>query len=349
MNINISSGIIPKNNNIDNTSKKILIAGKATTNFKAREIIMPVNEKEVLSMYGKSSLYEAYCNLTAIGVNNIYTVNCFAESDYIRLIDKLIHYDFDYFIPMDIYLSSKFYNPIIDKNHYYAAYFLEQLNDSESLTTIIMTERHASLYKDFDDYVITMANIEKDFINNESALLNKCGNNLNFVYNNIQNTSYSNVVLGGLYCTRNYSQYFNSLKATSIVFDINNNDLYGLKAMYFKYNQYNKDVTVENAFNFKNTNDVYSNALIDDVIKTVIKEIDFSKFKGKLYNPYVSTQIESETKRKLTSLKGKMFKSYKVEKISFVKTDKTSGYIVINFYIQPYGTLENINIIMGVA
>ena len=100
---------------------------------------------------------------------------------------------------------------------------------------------------------------------------------------------------------------------------------------------------------FRKTQDIYSNALIDDVIKRTIKEVDLSAFKGKLYNPYVAIQIETEAKKKLNRLKGSLFRRYEIDKITFKKTDKTSGYIVASYSIQPYGTLENINIIMGVV
>lgn len=353
MSININSGTIPFETQAVNSSKKILLAGKAFTNHKAREIINPINKEEALSIYGEGDLYDAYCLLYELGVTNIYTVNCFAESDYIRLIDKLIHYDFDYFIPINIYLSDKFYNPIIDENQYYASYFLEQLNNVESLTTIIMTERHASLYEDFDHYSISMTNIENEFVNSytlcKSNLLEQYGNNLNFIYNNLENVPFGNVILGALYCTRNYAEYLNSLQGTKTVYEIDSNDVFGLKAMYFKYNHYSNTTTIENTFNFKNTNDIYSNALIDDVIKRTIKEVDLSAFKGKLYNPYVAIQIETEAKKKLNRLKGSLFRRYEIDKITFKKTDKTSGYIVASYSIQPYGTLENINIIMGVV
>ena len=163
-----------------------------------------------------------------------------------------------------------------------------------------MTERHASLYEDFDHYSISMTNIENEFVNSytlcKSNLLEQYGNNLNFIYNNLENVPFGNVILGALYCTRNYAEYLNSLQGTKTVYEIDSNDVFGLRAMYFKYNHYSKTTTIENTFNFKNTNDIYSNALIDDVIKRTIKEVDLSAFKGKLYNPYVAIQIETEAK-----------------------------------------------------
>lgn len=352
MNINVSSSVVSYEIRKINNSKKILIAGKASSSLKAREILNPLDKEEALSLYGEGDLYKAYCMLYDLNVPNIYTVNCFADSDYIRLLDKLIQYDFDYFVPLNIYLSDTFYNPIANKNEYYVSYFLSRLDSVDSLTTVIMTERHASLYEDFDQFMLSMINIENDFVNsysfNKYSLLNKYGNNLNFVYNTLENIPFANVVLGALYCNRNYAQYFNSLNDMELVHHIDNSDVVGLRAMYFKYNSFKDDVTIENTFNFRQTDDIYSNALIDDTIKRVIKEVDLSEYKGRLYNPYLEMQIEMDVKKRLDNLKGRLFKDYNIESISFKKVDRTSGYIVVNYTIKPYGTLEDINIIMGV-
>lgn len=352
MNINVSSGFVTQAVKEVNNSKKILIMGSGYSSNKAREIILPTSEDEVLSLYGNSELYDSYSILNSLGVKNIYTVNCYAESDYIRLMDKLIHYDFDYIIPIGIYLSDKFYNPVTDKNEYYISYFLEQLALVDSLSTILTTERHASLYEDFDSYTIEMTNIERDFFTSyvfdKNHILERYGNNLVFVYNNLKDIPYANVILGALYCTRDYANYFNSLNDLETVFDIDTIDVKGLRAMYFKYNYYTNNVTLENPLNFKQSNDIYSNALIDDVIKRVIKSIDLTAYKGKLFNPYVSMQIESKLNKSLTKLKGNLFKRFTVDQIAFKKTDSTSGHIILKFSIVPFGTLETINILMGV-
>ena len=163
MNISVNSSYISSEITNINSGKKILIAGPALSNYKAREIILPANKEEALNTFGQSELYKAYELLIDLGVSNVYLSNCYSRSDYIRLSDKIIHYDFDYFIPIDIYLSDKFYNPITNKEQYYAEYFLEQFALVNSLTTTIMTERHASLYKDFDQYISTMTKIETEF------------------------------------------------------------------------------------------------------------------------------------------------------------------------------------------
>ena len=352
MNISISSSNLSTEVSSINGSKKLLIAGPSLSSYKAREIVMPADKDEAFNLFGQSPLYESYELLADLGISNIYLSNCYNRSDYLRLMDKIIHYDFDYFIPIDIYFRDTFYNPSKDEDQYYSEYFLEQLAQVNSLTTVIMTEKHASLYEDFDHYAIEMANIELEFFDkftyDKSNFLEEYGNNLNFVYNNLQDIPYANVILGGLYINRDYAKYLSSIKNVTAVYDLDYNDVQGLRAMYFKNNYYTVDVTLENPMNFKKTLDIYANALIDDVIKRAIKSIDLEKFKGRLYNQYVAVQIESEAIKALNSLKTKLFKEYTINRVGFKKTDPTSGYIILDYSFIPYGTLESINVIMGV-
>lgn len=352
MNINVNSGKLNVKSFNRGNNKKILLLGPGINNNKAREIILPFDEDEVLSLYGNSELYSAFKTLKTLNIKNVHVCNCFANSDYIRIMDKIIHYDFDYLVPIGINFGDKFYNPIDDEDQYYAEYMLKQLSLVSSLTTLIMTEKHASLYEDFDHYTIEMNDIETNFMEkynyDTSDFLDLYGNNLLFIYNNLIDIPYANVILAGLFSNREASKYLPSLTLSKAVFDIDNIDVVGLRAMYFKNNLYTNNVTVENPFNFRKTQDIYSNALIDDIIKTTIKSIDLEQYKGRLYNQYTALQIESSVNNSLKALKGSLFKEYNINKIGFKKTEVTAGCIIIDFSIVPYGTLENINVIMGV-
>lgn len=351
MSITVNSQKINRNEILDKSKRKLILLGSGSSDLKAREILLPRGKEEALAFYGNSELYKAYCLLFDMNVVNIYTCNCYSESDYLRATDKIIHYDFDFFIPIGIFFSDKFYNPLTDSNEYYAEFFVKQLAEVNNLTTVLMTDRHASLYEDFDSFIFTMNKIEQDFTSDlnirDKSLLANFGNNLNFIYNNIEDVPYSNVLLGALYCTRDYANYFPDVKEKNVVFNINNIDVQGLRGMYFKYNYYTNTITVENPFNFKVELDIYANALIDDIIKMAIRAIDLSKYKGMLYTPYVCMQIKDDITRTLSQLSGKIIKSYKINDVSFRKTGPTSGYIVADYSITPYGTLENINVVMG--
>ena len=143
---------------------------------------------------------------------------------------------------------------------------MKETNRSE-LRKIIMTVLYQiSVYKsnkikyDIKEVIKESLEVENEFVNSytlcKSNLLEQYGNNLNFIYNNLENVPFGNVILGALYCTRNYAEYLNSLQGTKTVYEIDSNDVFGLRAMYFKYNHYSNTTTIENTFNFKNTNDI---------------------------------------------------------------------------------------------
>lgn len=349
MNINVNYKDL-SSYSINNTNNSILIAGPAKNDFCSKEILQPKNKNEAYELYGSSDLYYAYCLLYDLNISSIHTVNCYNYSDYILIVDKLIHYNFNYFVPLTIFFRDKFYNKTLDKDIYYSLYVIEQLSKANSLTTVLMTDKHASLYEDFDHYIKEMSDIEYEFNSycSNLSLIETSGNSLNFIYNNLIDIAYSNVMLAGLYITRDYAKYLNSLTGYNVVFDISNIDMFGLRAMYFKYNYYKNNITVENIWNFRKQSDIYSNALIDDVIKKVIKSINLDKYKGSLYNQYIAIQIESEIKKILENLRGKLFKNYKINKISFKRTEASAGYIIVDYSIVPYGTVEELNILMGI-
>lgn len=352
MNISVSNATINRVFTHNSAKRKVLLIGPGSNSNKAREIILPSSQEEMLSIYGNSDLYEAYSLLKDLEVENVYVCNCFANSDYIRVMDKIMHYDFDFLVPVGIYFGDTFYNSVEDEDQYFIEYILKQLSLVNSLTTVIMTEKHASLYEDFDHFTIEMKSIENNFIAkydySTSQFLESYGNNLLFIYNSLENIPFANAILAGLFINRSASKYLPSLKINDVVFNIDNIDMIGLRAMYFKKNVYAKNVTVENAVNFKKTQDIYSNALVDDVIKQTIKSIDLDSYKGRVYNQYTSIQIEASIKKALQSLKGVLFKDFAINNIYFKKTDITAGCVIIDFSIVPYGTLENINVIMGV-
>ena len=88
--------------------------------------------------------------------------------------------------------------------------------------------------------------------------------------------------------------------------------------------------------------------MVDETIKHVIRNLNLDEFRGKLYSPYVKLQINTKIKKLMEDMKDIVFKEYFVESIQFVKTAPAVGYISIKVSIVPFGTLERINIVMGV-
>jgi hypothetical protein len=331
----------------------MIILGKGSSSKKECEIVKPRSLTEANTLYGNSDLYDAYEQAYNIGVEHIYTVNCFNEGDYILIVDKLIHYNFNYIVPTGIFLSDTFYDPINKEHKHYSNFYLEALDSVDSLSTVIFTERHASLFEDIDHYLFSMKSIMNKYIDTtnsnhiKKSILESSGNDLVFVANTLNNIEYANVTLAAMLCLTYPSEYPKSISMFP-VYDIDKRDIGNYDIAYFKYNFIQKSATIDNLVNMRSSVDIYKNVIIDEVIKQVIRQLNLNSFKGKLYNAYTRLQIESTAVTILNNLKGKLFKDYEIVNIGFNKTAPTSGYMYLELTIVPYGTFESVNIVMGV-
>ena len=336
---------------LDSSKKNILILGKGNTKSERNNIINPINTDNAYDIYGDSDLYNAYkeaYNITKI--SNIYTVNCYSTDDFISIIDKISQYDFNYIVPIGINFSDKLFNKSTQKLEYYSSYILNILYNINSLSTLIMTDKHASLYEDIDDYLYNQNKITKDYINdltvNNSSY--NIGSNLIFSLNMLKDISYSNVILAAMLSINDSSSYLKNINVEP-VFDIDSSDLYEkCNFVYFKYNYILKGTNAENLLNFRIKNDIYKKVLIDELIKSILRIVDLNEFKGKIYTKYTNLQIKSKVINLLKPYENKMFKSYTLKDIRFVKLNTNTGYIYIELSVVPYDTLESLNIVMEV-
>ena len=104
----------------------------------------------------------------------------------------------------------------------------------------------------------------------------------------------------------------------------------------------------ENLINFRLKDDIYKRVLIDELIKQVLRILDLSEFKGKIYTKYVDLQIKTAITNKLKPYEKKIFKSYTLKNIRFVKLNVNTGYIYVELSIVPYDSFETLNIVMEV-
>lgn len=356
MNINYERSNVINNSSlldINQDKSNIIILGKADSPKKNCEILKPMTVDNAKKVYGDSDLTDAFELAYNLNVENIYTANCYNLTDYLVMIDKLVHYNFTYIVPINLFLSDMFYDPIRKENRYFANFFIELLNEADSLSTVIFTERQAELFDDIDHFIFSMKSILSEFKYNTNTnvnypnILTDYGNDLIFVLNNLQGIEHSNVALASMLANRYPSKYPNEISIKP-VFDISKRDIGEYEMAYFKTNFISKSTNINNLLNLRRDIDIYKNVIIDDVIKATIKELDFNSFKGKLYNLYTRIQLENKVKTTMDNLKGKLFKDYKVVNIGFTNTTKTSGYAFVELSISPYGTFEQINVVLGV-
>lgn len=336
---------------IDKTKKNILLIGRASSDKKRLEILNPKNDSEAMIYYGSSDLYEAYAEAYKITKdNNIYTINTFYNTDIIEAIDTIIQYEFDYIVPISFFASDFFINPITEQKTSYIAFYLTELAKVNSFSTIITTDRHSSLYEDIDHFVYEMRDIVEELCATNSMKFDEYGNNAIFVLNNFSEISYSNIVLAAIMSQVKYAEHPMALDEFKykLVYDIDYKDVMSKNITYFKHNLYDEDVTIDNFYNLRTSFDEYKIVMIDEVIKQLRRGLDLDEYKGRLYVPYIKMAIETKVKKYYDDLVGSLIQDYKIKKIEFVKTDKTSGYINIESFILPYGSVEYLKIVMGV-
>lgn len=335
---------------IDKTKKNILIIGPAINDNKRGSIINPVTLINAFDLYGDSDLYFSYKDAVSItNDTNVYLSNCYATSDYLTLFNEIIQYDFDYIVPIGIYSSDAFYNILTKSYEYYSNYFLNILHEANSLSTLIMTDKHASLYSDIDNYLNDMNNKYYNYINTPSTLkiISTYGFNLVITFNMLQDVAYSNVILSSMLSINNSYNYPNPISFKPI-FNFDNNDIKNSNYVYFKFNYPLDATSAENLLNFRTIKDVYKNILINELIRSILKILDLNDFKGKLFTNYIKLQILTKIKTLLNPYINKLFKNYNVSKVGFIKDTPGSGVIYIELSIIPFGLIENVNIVMEV-
>lgn len=339
----------------DSTKNNILLLGKADTYKEQLNVINPRGISNASTLYGSDSeLCKAYAQCLSITKEyNIFTVNCKTYLDFINIMDSVLHYNFSYVVPMGIKFDDTFFNEKSNKYEYYIDYFMYLIEEYQCYTTIIMTGNHAKDYYDIDDFLEYNSTMLNDYYahtakdNDNYSLYQKNGSDIIFIINNLTDVQYANAILAAQLSIEDYTAYPVEVEFETY-YDIDRSDVNNASYTYHKFNYLTNKSSIENLINMRLYEDVYKNALIDTMIKSVFRILDFDKYRGRLYNAYIKLQIQKTAKAILDDLKGRYFKNYEIKNIGFVKTESTAGYIYIELLVMPYGFMEYINVIMEV-
>ena len=333
---------------LDREKRNILIIGKGATNEKNKIILNPMSIDFAKQIYGDSDLYKAYKAAHEItNDNNIYTANCQLYTDFIELIDNIVQYNFDFIIPVNIYMRDTFINPLNGKETYFFAYYLERLGITGNTSTLLMTDYSSNLYEDIDKYIADMNFIYNTISTKNSDILNKYGNNIIFVLDNLQNNKFSHVLVGASLSICDFNTYPTNINIPTY-YDLDYEDISNKSFCFYKYHLVSGYSSIEHLNNMKMTDDIYKKVLIDLLVKYVVNKLQLSEFNGTLFNPYVKVQIDIKVKKILDEMKGIVYSDYILKSISFNSTGLGVGNIIIDVSIVPYSLLDTINILMEV-
>lgn len=336
--INISRNNYYNNQNDFERHNSILIIGKGEDEYKNKSIERIYNLDQAIKYYGEeSALTTAFNESYSVGARNIYVCNCFKFTDYLDIVNNSTLDEFYYVTPL-FNFSETF--SVENNNTMYLCEFYSNIL-SESITQLILTDKHASLYEDINHYIRETNNLIDNFkMKTTTRLLN--GSNLCFVTNNLIKFNYANVALASLLTIVDLSTYPQK-DLGKVVFDLNDLDFFNNEVTYFAYDDLSK-TTIENFLNFNDKLGPEKYVQCNLVKQDILRALDFSNFGGKLLAPNITLNIQTQANEILNSKVGKTIQSYKITKFNYLKNVDNTITIKIGVSILPYNSIEELNI-----
>lgn len=317
----------------------ILLVGLGTNKFKLNEIVETTDLDYIKNNFGADScFFKASVLAEKFGQNHdLYILNLDTWEDIKYQEEILLDLNFDYIVPLDLYIDDSYYDRYYQKKLTYSQLILLLLH--KTVTTMVLTGPHAKDYENLDAFL----NSETERLNNvEYRFDNLRKNGMIYVANILTNYTYANVILATMLANTDYGEYPSSSILESPVFDIDYSDVSN-RMVYFKSN-YLTGTTVENLVNFDKN---YITRLVP--VYKIIKyfyfhRADLDKFIGLAYTEYRKLKIQEELFKFLDSLVGWIIYKYELISITVVSNEYGSVDILLKYNIWPKFTTEKYTI-----
>ena len=317
----------------------ILLVGLGTNKFKLNEIVETTDLDYIKNNFGAAScFFKASVLAEKFGQNHdLYILNLDTWEDIKYQKEILLDLNFDYIVPLDLYIDDSYYDRYYQKKLTYSQLILLLLH--KTVTTMVLTGPHAKDYENLDAFL----NSETKRLNNvEYRFDNLRKNGMIYVANILANYTYANVILATMLANTDYGEYPSSSILESPVFDIDYSDVSN-RMVYFKSN-YLTGTTVENLVNFDKN---YITRLVP--VYKIIKyfyfhRADLDKFIGLAYTEYRKLKIQEELFKFLDSLVGWIIYKYELISITVVSNEYGSVDILLKYNIWPKFTTEKYTI-----
>ena len=317
----------------------ILLVGLGTNKFKLNEIVETTDLDYIKNNFGADScFFKASVLAEKFGQNHdLYILNLDTWEDIKYQEEILLDLNFDYIVPLDLYIDDSYYDRYYQKKLTYSQLILLLLH--KTVTTMILTGPHAKDYENLDAFLSS----EAERLNNvEYRFDNLRKNGMIYVANILANYTYANVILATMLANTDYGEYPSSSILESPVFDIDYSDVSN-RMVYFK-NNYLTGTTVENLVNFDKN---YITRLVP--VYKIIKyfyfhRADLDKFIGQAYTEYRKLKIQEELFKFLDSLVGWIIYKYELISITVVSNEYGSVDILLKYNIWPKFTTEKYTI-----
>ena len=304
----------------------ILLVGLGTNKFKLNEIVETTDLDYIKNNFGADScFFKASVLAEKFGQNHdLYILNLDTWEDIKYQEEILLDLNFDYIVPLDLYIDDSYYDRYYQKKLTYSQLILLLLH--KTVTTMVLTGPHAKDYENLDAFLGS----EAERLNNvEYRFDNLRKNGMIYVANILANYTYANVILATMLANTDYGEYPSSSILESPVFDIDYSDVSN-RMVYFKSN-YLTGTTVENLVNFDKN---YITRLVP--VYKIIKyfyfhRADLDKFIGLAYTEYRKLKIQEELFKFLDSLVGWIIYKYELISITVVSNEYGSVDILLKY------------------
>ena len=319
----------------------ILFVGLGNNRFKLDEIIQMASLDAVEAAYGEGScFYKAAKNALTFSSKDMYFLNLDSWERIKYHAREIADLDIDYLVPLNLYLDETYYDDFYDKTLSFTQLILSFL--SNTVTTVIMTGKHASNYEDLDSFLDEES---RRIENVQPELVNVNKENLIYVANNLKGIDFANALLASLLIETDYGEYPRSSSLPEAVFEIDFSDVENELA-YFK-NNHLVETTVENLVNFS-----IDHTTKPVTVKRILKYFHFHrpdnlKYIGKAYSEYKKVMIAEELDEFLAKLVGWLIYKYDIYSVSDVSYEPGSVDIILKYDIWPKFTTERITLEYG--
>lgn len=313
----------------------MLVIGITPNKYRVGEIIPSGSEEYIKENFGSDScFYKAVKTINRFNqAAQIFLLNLDSWQDLIRLSELIAEMEFDYIIPLNIYIDEKYYDERYNKTITYTQMLLRAL--SNTVSTVIMTGKEARAYEALDDFLLDE---EKRLNKVTPELINVNRENLVYIANNLSGIEYSNAALAAIFSSTDYSLYPSSKSLPEAVFDIDFSDI--KTDMVFFKNNHLTGTTIENLVDFSD-NPLYKPFTVKRILKYFYyHRPDTDKYRGRPYTDYLKTKVVEEFEDFLSSLDGWIIYKHEILGAINISVEPGAVDISVKYAIYPKFTIE---------
>lgn len=317
---------------------EILLIGIGTNKAELHRIIEAESALFVENIYGSRSCFaKAFREIRAFSDSKISVLNIESWEDMKDHDVELNDYPYDYVVPLDLELGESYLDDFYGIRMLYSQLLLMLL--SNTISTIVVTGKHASEFEDLDSYL----NYENDVIGKgKNVFKNLRKENMIYVGNGLKNYRYANAVLAAVLSASDYDAYPESSLFGEAYFDIDYADVEN-ELVYYRNNSL-VNTSIENLINFSN-DPILRLVPVYRIIKYFYcHHADVDKYIGMAFTEYRRMKILEAEEKFFKSCVGWIIYKYEILSITAVKGQDGTVSVLLSVDIWPKFTTEKYNL-----